>query len=334
MLTMDYETTINWAASGDSKASITRPSSTKGCEYTCNDGYIKANDSGLISCRRARCLPNPNILVSTTDTAPPFASPLSGDELPGSGMLTMDYTTTLVDPITRPNSTKGCEYTCNNGYKMVTEGTITKCIPITCVIDVSKGQKAPTSTVCPTDADHANLSGHLDLPFTYVGYNGTTPNCTGPTKCEWFCPSVTPFYCSNTNTCLTRAADCCGVGETLCASTGRCATECTGCSTYAPSELKANIDQPYIKCDPTDQINTHFRYQIKQGSTIVYTSNAFTTGMEVKHPQTFSTPGSYTVTCLYGSASVANDNSKISALSPATTCAKTMLVKAENETVQ
>ena len=54
MLTMDYETTINWAASGDSKASITRPTSTRGCEYTCNDGYIKANDSGLISCRRAR----------------------------------------------------------------------------------------------------------------------------------------------------------------------------------------------------------------------------------------------------------------------------------------
>ncbi len=92
----------------------------------------------MISCRRARCLPNPSIQVTVTDTAPPHASALSADELPPSGMLTMDYTTTLVDPITRPNSTKGCEYTCDNGYKLVTESGITKCIPIVCITDPAK----------------------------------------------------------------------------------------------------------------------------------------------------------------------------------------------------
>ncbi len=163
---------------------------------------------------------------------------------------------------------------------------------------------------------------------------GTVPSCTGPTKCEWYCPIATPYYCSLTNTCLTRAADCCPSGQTLCTNTGKCAADCTTCGTFAPSELKANVDQPYIKCDPIDLTKTHFRYQITQGTNVLYTSNAFPTGTEVKHPNTFATPGSYTVTCLYGTASEANDSSKINTLTKKDTCAKTMTVKAETSTTQ
>jgi hypothetical protein len=188
--------------------------------------------------------------------------------------------------------------------------------------------------LCDADADHANLSGYLDLPFTYVGYVGLVPSCTGPTKCEWFCPAATPFYCSLTNSCLNRAADCCPTGQTLCSNTGKCAADCTTCGTYAPSELKANVDQPYIKCDPIDLTNSHFRYQITQGSTVVYTSNAFPVGTEVKHPQAINVPGSYAVTCLYGTASVANDSTQINTLIKKTSCAKTITVKAESTITQ
>ncbi|MBP6912305.1 MAG: hypothetical protein KBB88_03860, partial [Candidatus Pacebacteria bacterium] len=82
------------------------------------------------TCRLPVCLKNPSIGVSTNDVPPANAVPLSSDELPTSLKLVRDYTTTLVDPITRPNTTKGCEYTCDNGYKLVTESGITKCIPI------------------------------------------------------------------------------------------------------------------------------------------------------------------------------------------------------------
>jgi len=201
-----------------------------------------------------------------------------------------------------------------------------------------KGQRPTTSplgTLCDADDYHANLSGHVDLPFTYVGYNGVTPNCTGPTKCEWFCPLATPFYCSVTNTCIARAANCCPSGQTLCPYTGRCAADCTTCGTYAPSELKVNVDQPYIKCDPVDTTNTHFRYQISQGvSSILYTSEAFTIGTEVKHPQTFSATGSYTVTCLYGTSALARDNARIGEMTKSASCAKTIVVKPDTPDVQ
>ena len=75
--------------------------------------------------------------------------------------------------------------------------------------------------------------------------------------------------------CITRAADCCPTGQTLCANTGKCATDCSSCGTIAPSELKANIDQPYIKCDAVDLTSSHFRYQITQGASVIFTSEAF-----------------------------------------------------------
>lgn len=113
-LNQDWQIAINWSASGDSKASITRPNSGNGCEFTCNDGFIKATDSGITSCRYARCLPGVGMNMATYDIPPANAYPFSANELPPSGMLTMDYVTTInwaasgdsKASITRPESTK------------------------------------------------------------------------------------------------------------------------------------------------------------------------------------------------------------------------------------
>lgn len=99
-LVRDYTTEIKWEIA-DGKhdvADITRPSTLNGCEFTCDDGFIKANDNGIINCRRARCLPNTAIGVATTDTAPDHAHPLSLDEIGVTGKLVRDYQTLLVDP--------------------------------------------------------------------------------------------------------------------------------------------------------------------------------------------------------------------------------------------
>ena len=69
-MTQDFPLSIQWSASGDSKATISRPDTGNGCEYTCNDGYIKAIDSGWASCRRARCLPGTGMNMPTYDIAP------------------------------------------------------------------------------------------------------------------------------------------------------------------------------------------------------------------------------------------------------------------------
>ncbi len=100
VLVRDYTTEIKWEIA-DGKhdvADITRPETLNGCEFTCDDGFIKANDNGIINCRRARCLPNTAIGVTTTDTAPDHAHPLSLDEIGVTGKLVRDYQTVLVDP--------------------------------------------------------------------------------------------------------------------------------------------------------------------------------------------------------------------------------------------
>ncbi len=113
-LNQDWQIAINWSASGDDKSSISKPNSANGCEFTCNDGYIRATDVGITSCRRAICLPGAGMGISTNDTPPANAYPFSANELPPSGMLTMDYVTTInwaaagdsKASITRPSSTK------------------------------------------------------------------------------------------------------------------------------------------------------------------------------------------------------------------------------------
>lgn len=113
-LNQDWQIAINWSASGDDKSTINKPNSNNGCEFTCNDGFIKATDAGTTSCRRAFCLPGVGMGISTNDTPPANAYAFSANELPPSGMLTMDYVTTInwaasgdsKASITRPNSTR------------------------------------------------------------------------------------------------------------------------------------------------------------------------------------------------------------------------------------
>lgn len=79
---------------------------------------------------------------------------------------------------------------------------------------------------------------------------------------------------------------------------------CKSCSnTQAPSELKANYDQPYIACTGDGTVsNTHFRYRItKAGSADApFVSELYTIGTQVLHPK--MAVGSYTVNCFYGNS--------------------------------
>ena len=67
------------------------------------------------------CLPNASIGVATNNMAPANASPLSVTELPSSLTLVRDYITQIIaDPNRRTelNTAAGCEYTCNDGFKI------------------------------------------------------------------------------------------------------------------------------------------------------------------------------------------------------------------------
>lgn len=67
------------------------------------------------------CLANAAVGVSVNNTAPLNASALSVDELPHGLKLADDYSTTLIaDPNRRTqlNTGAGCEYACNDGFKI------------------------------------------------------------------------------------------------------------------------------------------------------------------------------------------------------------------------
>ncbi len=134
--------------------------------------------------------------------------------------------------------------------------------------------------------------------------------CTSNAKCEWYCPAATPFYCESANTCVTSQNQC---GQT------------NTCKTSAPSEIKKELDIPFIQCDAINGTDSHFRYKIeKTGGTTAdtYTSPLFTVGTSVKHPTTLYS-GTYTVTCLYGTAANTNDTLPNYGMT-AGTCTKTM----------
>ncbi len=127
--------------------------------------------------------------------------------------------------------------------------------------------------------------------------------------------------------------DCtCPTGQQKCPDTGLCSATCTlACSVSAPSELKTDTDYPLIQCGAiADTTKTHFRYKIvKTGDATAagtFTSDLFTVGTSVKHPTTFPT-GTYTVSCLYGTAA-----SQTTTMTPGT-CDKTITVRDDN-TVQ
>lgn len=67
------------------------------------------------------CLPNTAIGVTANNMAPANASPLSATELPSSLTLVRDYITQIIaDPNRRTelSTAAGCEYTCNDGFKI------------------------------------------------------------------------------------------------------------------------------------------------------------------------------------------------------------------------
>jgi len=185
---------------------------------------------------------------------------------------------------------------------------VKKCIPLVCT-----GTVATNKVYCQNDTV---IAGHEDQPnVRRADQNG----CTANAKCEWFCPAATPFYCEVSNTCVT-SQDTCGTTPPV-----------NACKTSAPSELKQEFDIPFIQCDAQSatSTDTHFRYKItKTGGTATDTfiSPLYTIGTSVKHPTTFFA-GTYTVTCLYGTATN-TDQAVANYGMTAGTCEKTMTVNA------
>ena len=105
------------------------------------------------------CLANAAIGVTTNNTSPINATPLSIDELPHGLKLLDDYLTTLITDSNRPselNTAAGCEYSCDNSYRVDNSQYPRLCIPIVCVGDI-----ATNATKCQND--EVSLSGHLDI---------------------------------------------------------------------------------------------------------------------------------------------------------------------------
>lgn len=172
------------------------------------------------------------------------------------------------------------------------------------------GIAATNATYCENDKV---IAGHEDQPNVYRQDQNA---CTANAKCEWYCPTANPYYCQNTNTCVANQDACNGTTPT------------PTCKTFAPSELKQEYDVPLIQCDAIDITKTHFRYKITKtggGANDTYISPLFTVGTTVKHPTTFSA-GTYTVTCLYGTATNTNVSLTDYGMTIDATCAKTMTV--------
>ena len=159
----------------------------------------------MTQCRLARCNANPSISTAN-------ATPISNAELPTTlpYTFTQDYTTNLL--INGTNTSEKCEYTCVNGYRVDSSATPKACIPIVCTGNVA------TNGIKCTD-DEANLSGNLDIARVR---RANQAGCTGPQKCEWYCPADKPVYCASRNECVANADDCgCDLGQKMC-SCGQC----------------------------------------------------------------------------------------------------------------
>lgn len=135
----------------------------------------------------------------------------------------------------------GCTETPTLTIAAPTATTPSICTPIQCLGFPKPGN----GQYCEGDI---GLAGHVDLMNTH---RADASQCTSNQKCEWFCPVDNPFFCEAQNTCVKTQNDC----------------TTTACKTSAPSELKAEVDQPYIQCDAVDTANTHFRYKITSGAS-------------------------------------------------------------------
>lgn len=133
--------------------------------------------------------------------------------------------------------------------------------------------------------------------------------------------------CSDDNLTDGKPGACCVPPEKWDSTANGGAGACLACSnTQAPAELKANYDQPYITCTGNGVVaDTHFRYMIKQGTTVVMTSDIYPNSTQVLHPKMAA--GTYTVQCFYGNATAVNTTGTATPH----TCEKTMTVKDANE---
>jgi len=159
-------------------------------------------------------------------------------------------------------------------------GDVKKCIPNVC-----------TGTV-PTEALYCSgdqtINGHEDIARVRRADVG---GCTDPQKCEWYCPTDKPVFCSAKNSCVANLDACsCPTGQQQC-SDGTCSATCNVCATSAPSELKTNTDYPLIQCASVDITKTHFRYKITRSSTTAGVT-AVATINSTGTTATITTPGS------------------------------------------
>lgn len=124
-------------------------------------------------------------------------------------------------------------------------------------------------------------------------------------------PSSHSFLCESANTCVTSQNEC---GQT------------NTCKTSAPSEIKKELDVPFIQCDTINGTDSHFRYKITKTSEVLHqtpTSHLSSLLVPLSNTQLLFYSGTYTVTCLYGSA--ANTNATLPDYGmTAGTCTKTM----------
>jgi hypothetical protein len=204
-------------------------------------------------------------ICTTLPTAVAIVSPagvLTGVNLTGAHQCTVAPVLTIAPPSSA----------CTAG------STVRKCIPNVCT------GVAPVEALFCTD--DKKLNGHEDVLNVRRANVG---GCTGPQKCEWYCPTNLPVYCDSKNSCVANTDSCtCPTGQQKC-SDGICSATCNQCATSAPSELKTLTDYPLIQCNSIDTAKTHFRYKVTKvggATTDIFVSDIFSVGTSVKHPST------------------------------------------------
>ena len=197
-----------------------------------------------------------------------------------------------------------------------------KCVPLTCgegyFYCAAQKKCLPGGTSCETTCDN----------------NGT---CSGDESCQ--CPDCVnggdddkdkcsviggvQALCSDDLPDDNKPGACCIPPKTWSTATNSC-VECS--NTQAPSEIKADFDQPYISCTGSGvATQTHFRYRITKTSPTntdaPYVSEPFTIGTQVLHPK--MSVGTYSVQCFYGTSAAVDTSSTATPHS----CMKTILVR-------
>lgn len=132
--------------------------------------------------------------------------------------------------------------------------------------------------------------------------------------------------CSDDNLSDNKPGACCLAPKKWNSTANGGAGACVECNnTQAPSELQANLDQPYITCTGNGDTNkTHFRYKLTNLTDTAqapFVSDIKSVNTSVLHPTL--PKADYRVECFYGTAG----NVDTSTSSTPDSCVKTMSVK-------